>query len=93
MKLIVSLALSVNYMFCYIDCFGILNCKIVVIQLLVFAVMTVFNKPLMKLNENYLLRALDRPRDKNGRSTTYRLAIKYNSRFPIYFNGMTYKLI
>ena len=47
-KLIVSLAIFVSYMFCYFDCFGILNCKIVVIQLLVYAAMTVFNKPLMK---------------------------------------------
>ena len=51
MKLIVSLAIFVSYMFCYFDCFGILNCKIVVIQLLVYAAMTVFNKPLMKWNE------------------------------------------
>ena len=48
MKLIVSLAIFVIYMFCYIDCFCILNCKIVVIQLLVFAAMAVFNKALMK---------------------------------------------
>ena len=33
-------------MFCYFDCFGILNCKIVVIQLLVYAAMTVLNKTL-----------------------------------------------
>ena len=31
--------------------FFALDCKIVVIQLIVFAAMTVFNKPLMKRNE------------------------------------------
>ena len=50
-KLIVSFTIFVNYMFCYIDYFGILNRKIVVIQLFVFAAMTVFNKRLMKWNQ------------------------------------------